>query len=340
MQKCWPDVHTNAVEAAFQRLEDAGVVRRDKATILGTPECTIWRVNLDSELRALLYRIRAAAPDQSTLTDQEVATLDAYLSIRARLSGLAYGDELDGETRWRGHLWSVLEYNRKLRDARSGQTEALGAESTVASVAAYVRTLADWYDAAKPEPRPVARAGQTLARAIELGAFADSRFTDLHFALQNCREGRTPLESWRVYFGTAMKWFVEHHDTLTDPPAFHEGPERNETGLGYNGEWARASLSAVATLLEQEATKSKGELVNVEPKGWLKLVEAERVTSINRGTIARAADSGDIADNKKKGRERRVRTDPFTEWALRRAEKGETEESAEAVKRKMQDAGL
>ncbi|MFH1417080.1 MAG: hypothetical protein ABII12_02175 [Planctomycetota bacterium] len=73
---------------------------------------------------------------------------------------------------------------------------------------------------------------------------------------------------------------------------------------------------------------------------WLKLIEGERITGINRGTIARAANRGDIKDNGRSGFLRRIGTQSFVDWTLRRAENGETEESPDAVRRKLRAAGL
>ncbi len=262
VRELWPETHQKAVDAALARLESAGLVRREKTAVIGG-QVTVWRVNIDDELAALLYRIEATAPEAVELSDADFAKLDAYLSVRDQaavtLSRLqnesARRDRRDAEESRREHLRVVLERNRKMRDSRTEHIDTVATGSSVASVAAYVRSLADSYDADKPHPKPVARAGQALDRAIKLGALGDDRFIDLRFALQNCREGRTALEGWRVYFGTAVKWFAEHRDTLTDPPAFHEGPERVPPGLGYNGEWVRVSLSAVAVLLETESAK-------------------------------------------------------------------------------------
>jgi len=75
-------------------------------------------------------------------------------------------------------------------------------------------------------------------------------------------------------------------------------------------------------------------------KPRLTFADGERMTGINRGTIKRAADKGEIQCNGREGRKRWMKTASFTVWALNRARRGETQESNEAVERKLRDAGV
>jgi hypothetical protein len=70
-----------------------------------------------------------------------------------------------------------------------------------------------------------------------------------------------------------------------------------------------------------------------EPGRWLTVSEAERITGVNKGTIARAVDAGTLKSNDLKDRERRVDAVDLARWALERAGKPEAPESEAAVER-------
>ena len=75
-----------------------------------------------------------------------------------------------------------------------------------------------------------------------------------------------------------------------------------------------------------------------EQEKWMRIADAARITCINRGTIKRAADSGDIADNGKRGGERRLDRQSFTIWAEEKAKKPEPQETDAAINRKLKRA--
>ena len=136
----WPDYPERAVEEALGELEKAGLVRRDTGKIMGgLREAKTWRANIDEKLRELLYRVRAAAPGFIELAAPEMAKLEAHLITRdppnASLPSLKenarFLGELEAERRWREHLRSVLEHNRKLRSADVPATQALAEQTPV-----------------------------------------------------------------------------------------------------------------------------------------------------------------------------------------------------------------
>jgi hypothetical protein len=64
---------------------------------------------------------------------------------------------------------------------------------------------------------------------------------------------------------------------------------------------------------------------------WITISEAARISGINKGTIGRAADTGELLDNGKKVRERRIDAQAFVQWQLSRT-KSEPAESDAQVK--------
>lgn len=79
---------------------------------------------------------------------------------------------------------------------------------------------------------------------------------------------------------------------------------------------------------------------NSDDDKWIKFVDAATLTSINRGTINRAANENEIVDNGKKGKPRRILVTSLVKWAKDRAEGGEQRESEAVVERKMREQGL
>jgi hypothetical protein len=74
-----------------------------------------------------------------------------------------------------------------------------------------------------------------------------------------------------------------------------------------------------------------------EPR-WLTVTEAATASGCNPGQISRAADSGTLKSNGKRGRGRLIDAADLSLWLLRRAERGEVTESTEAVERKLKRA--
>lgn len=66
---------------------------------------------------------------------------------------------------------------------------------------------------------------------------------------------------------------------------------------------------------------------------WLRFVEAERITSIARGTLKRAADGGELIDNGMTGDDRRIDAGSLCRYALERAQRPEPTETPEQVNR-------
>jgi hypothetical protein len=72
---------------------------------------------------------------------------------------------------------------------------------------------------------------------------------------------------------------------------------------------------------------------NDEVSRWIRIAEGERVSSVNRGTISRAVNAGQIKNNGAKGPERRIDSADFTRWVLKRANKPNSQESNAKVQR-------
>jgi hypothetical protein len=87
------------------------------------------------------------------------------------------------------------------------------------------------------------------------------------------------------------------------------------------------SLRNIEALL---AKKEGGDLIS--------LIEAERLSGVNRGVIWRAVQDGKIDTNGKKGRNLRISSSGFNRWLLDRVSRPEPVESDAAVKKKLQEA--
>jgi hypothetical protein len=74
-------------------------------------------------------------------------------------------------------------------------------------------------------------------------------------------------------------------------------------------------------------------LESTSTQRWLKVKEAAAVADVNRGTITRAANTGELQTNGETGRRRRIDAGSLTAWCLKRAGKPERKESDEQVKR-------
>jgi hypothetical protein len=72
---------------------------------------------------------------------------------------------------------------------------------------------------------------------------------------------------------------------------------------------------------------------------WLKVTEAARVTGCNSGEITRAANTGSLKSNGKKGRARRIDPADLSRWQLRRTEREEAVESNAVVEKKLKQGG-
>ncbi|MFC1782017.1 hypothetical protein ACFL02_00340 [Planctomycetota bacterium] len=82
----------------------------------------------------------------------------------------------------------------------------------------------------------------------------------------------------------------------------------------------------VTTINAVEQTKT------IDDSEWPTVSESSLVTDINRGTIWRAAKSGELPSNDKEGRERRIHPLGLIKWKLKRIAKGEQTESNARVK--------
>ena len=65
---------------------------------------------------------------------------------------------------------------------------------------------------------------------------------------------------------------------------------------------------------------------------WLKVTEVERLTSINRGDISKAADSGKLESNGKRGRKRRICLIGLVEWLKSRNEDDKVDNIPKSIK--------
>ena len=69
---------------------------------------------------------------------------------------------------------------------------------------------------------------------------------------------------------------------------------------------------------------------------WMRVSDAAKLAAVSPGTISRNADQGKIKDNGKDGHERRVNSLDFLQWMLNRIGQPESDESAEAVLKKVE----
>lgn len=76
------------------------------------------------------------------------------------------------------------------------------------------------------------------------------------------------------------------------------------------------------------------ECTKTSSANWLTVAEAERLSSINRGTISRACDSGEIVTNGESGRGRRIDSTDFNRWHLAYIRRPERQESEAGILRK------
>jgi excisionase family DNA binding protein len=73
-------------------------------------------------------------------------------------------------------------------------------------------------------------------------------------------------------------------------------------------------------------------------EGWLTVSEAAALSGINKGTISRLVNRGDVKSNGKKRRNRRIDSADFNRYLLKRPENPESAESNEAVERRLRKA--
>jgi len=103
--------------------------------------------------------------------------------------------------------------------------------------------------------------------------------------------------------------------------------------------WASyADASRLTSFVQLERAKLETIIENKSPNAWIKLVDAEVISGINRGNISRAADRGEIADNKLTGRDRRIDRVDFSRWQEQQAKKQDRVETAKEVERKLKRA--
>jgi excisionase family DNA binding protein len=71
---------------------------------------------------------------------------------------------------------------------------------------------------------------------------------------------------------------------------------------------------------------------------WLTVSQAAKLSGIDKGTISRLVDRGDVKSNGETGRKRRIDSADFSRYLLQRSESPERAESDEAVERKLRKA--
>ena len=111
--------------------------------------------------------------------------------------------------------------------------------------------------------------------------------------------------------------------------------------------WERIPPSQVASAAENEDGADKVVRSELDPKKkahvndasdhekskWFTVSEAAKTAGVNTGIITRAVDTGELLNNAKRGRERRIDPESLARWMLARADKPEVEESQEQIKR-------
>ena len=116
---------------------------------------------------------------------------------------------------------------------------------------------------------------------------------------------------------------------------------------GNDAERMKITCRRLAEYVRQYAKSTEGDggreppiRETVNPSiAWLTIADAETISDINRGTISRAVDAGELKGNGKTRRGRRIDAADFTRWVIERAKKPEPVESDEAVRRKLDRAG-
>ena len=78
--------------------------------------------------------------------------------------------------------------------------------------------------------------------------------------------------------------------------------------------WTEANSEPTKSVEQQAATLAGG-----DAEMWITGVELERLTVVNRGTIKRAADRGEIETNGKVGNDKRYHLASFHQWHKKRA---------------------
>lgn len=104
---------------------------------------------------------------------------------------------------------------------------------------------------------------------------------------------------------------------------------------GHRVEKAPSTLEAAQQLGYPEDDSGSEE---IDDSRWMRFIDAENITGINRGVISKAASKGEILQNGKPLRDRRIDRGSFTRWAEKRASKSEQQESDAAVQRKLGEA--
>jgi len=84
--------------------------------------------------------------------------------------------------------------------------------------------------------------------------------------------------------------------------------------------------------LDNEIQKKVEQTSTLDDSEWPTVSDSYRVTAINKGIISRAAKSGDLPSNGKKGRERRIHPLGLIKWTLKRIVNDELPESEARVK--------
>jgi hypothetical protein len=100
--------------------------------------------------------------------------------------------------------------------------------------------------------------------------------------------------------------------------------------------WERAGRAEAASDDRQEdAPPAQASDVGSGESKWITISQAQRISSINKGTISRAADSKEIRTNGEMGRLRLLDSADFNRWHLERIDKPERQESDQHIQEKM-----
>ncbi len=97
------------------------------------------------------------------------------------------------------------------------------------------------------------------------------------------------------------------------------GSDESLARLQLPNEWKLNNRVKAESARALERIRAKASETDDDSEKWLTAMELENLTSVNRGTIKRAADRGEIETNNKEGDDKRYRFASFHEWHKTRA---------------------
>jgi hypothetical protein len=134
--------------------------------------------------------------------------------------------------------------------------------------------------------------------------------------------------------GLAYFLYLKGQTPPTDEEALRiiEEHERNKARDSANGQVPGGTNGTqTATPATPPAASPPGSPLEVQTRidysSWLTVSKASLMSAIATGTISRAANKGELKTNGKEGRERRLDPSDFSQWALARMRKPESDES-------------